>query len=94
MKATGINRNRCYSYGKLGSTQKAFDNFKIAASQPGYHKLQSRKQRLAGPLFTGAPIIEKEKQMAQLTTKIGGLTLKNPVILGAGPLSGTAATCT
>jgi dihydroorotate dehydrogenase len=41
-------------------------------------------------LFTGALIIEKEKQMAQLTTKIGGLTLKNPVILGAGPLSGTA----
>jgi dihydroorotate dehydrogenase/NAD-dependent dihydropyrimidine dehydrogenase PreA subunit len=42
-------------------------------------------------LFTGAPIIEKEKQMVQLTTKIGRLKLKNPIILGAGPLSGTAS---
>lgn len=29
--------------------------------------------------------------MADLTTKIGKLTLKNPVVLGAGPLSGTAS---
>ena len=28
--------------------------------------------------------------MADLTTKIGKLTLKNPLILGGGPLSGTS----
>ncbi len=28
--------------------------------------------------------------MADLTTKLGPLTLKNPFIVGGGPLSGTA----